>query len=146
MFTRTFILFVVVAAFGCGGPSDARTYSGDHNAATEIREVSPREAQTSIMKPYSQFVDVRTADEYAGGHAARAINIPLDELGSAAGRLEKSEPVYLICETGNRSEQAAAVLKAAGFNNVLSIEGGTQAWKAAGLPIETRPPHMPPAK
>jgi rhodanese-related sulfurtransferase len=105
------------------------------------REITPAEAQTQVSKAYSQFVDVRTPEEYAAGHAPRAVNIPLDTLDANLDRLETNEPIYLICESGNRSKKAAEKLKEAGFNNVLSVAGGTAAWKAAGLPIETAPPH-----
>lgn len=106
-----------------------------------MREISPDEAQTEVAKAYSQFIDVRTPEEYAAGHAARAVNIPLDTLDQNMDRIEKNEPVYFICESGNRSKKAAEKLKEAGYNNVISVAGGTAAWKEAGLPIETTPPH-----
>ncbi len=114
------------------------------NLPSEIKEVSPAEAQAAVSKAYSQFIDVRTAEEYAGGHAARAVNIPLETISSKLGTLEKNEPVYLICQTGNRSKKAAAILKESGFNNVLNVTGGTVAWQAAGLPMETKSPHGAP--
>ena len=120
------------------------TDSGVPNVASDIKEISPADAQPAVSKAYSQFIDVRTPDEYAGGHAARAVNIPLDTLTANIDKLEKSEPVYLICETGNRSKKAALMLKDAGFNNVLNIAGGTVAWRAANLPMETKPPHNVP--
>jgi rhodanese-related sulfurtransferase len=54
------------------------------------------EAETAVSKAYSQFIDVRTPEEYSAGHAARAVNIPLDTLPANLDRLEKNEPVYLI--------------------------------------------------
>ncbi|MBK6725025.1 MAG: rhodanese-like domain-containing protein [Acidobacteria bacterium] len=111
------------------------------NAAAEIKEGSPREVQQAVSKAYSQFIDVRTPDEYATGHAARAENIPLDTLTASFDKLEKNEPVYIICETGNRSSQAASILNDAGFKNLVNVTGGTVAWKSAGLPVETGSPH-----
>ena len=146
MIIRLLLIFAFGAfAFGCQG-TGSKTDSGVPNVASPIREVSAVEAHPAVDKAYSQFIDVRTPEEYTSGHAARAINIPLDDLTANIGRLERNEPVYLICETGNRSKKAAGVLKEAGFNNVISVAGGTQAWRGAGLPIETKPPHMPPAK
>jgi len=126
---------------GCQTTSRTNTDSGVPNVASDIKEVSPSEAAPAVSKAYAQFVDVRTQDEYAGGHAARAVNIPLDTLVSKLDSLEKNEPVYLICQTGNRSKQAAEILKDKGFNNVLNVTGGTVAWQAAGLPMDTKPPH-----
>jgi rhodanese-related sulfurtransferase len=119
----------------------AKTDSGVPNAPTDIKEISPTEAQAATSKAYSQFIDVRTPEEYSGGHAARAVNIPLDTIPANLDRLEKNEPVYLICESGRRSQLAAQTLKKAGFNNVLNVAGGTAAWRAANLPIENQPPH-----
>jgi len=142
-----FITAAILFLGGCQSASTKNTDSGVPNVASDIKEISPVEAQAAVSKAYSQFVDVRTLEEYAGGHAARAVNIPLDTLNSKLDTLEKNEPVYLICQTGNRSKKAAVILKDAGYNNVLNVTGGTTAWQAAGLPMETKPPHtVPPAK
>jgi rhodanese-related sulfurtransferase len=141
------ITFAILFVIGCNKASTKNTYSGVPNVATEIKEISPTDAQTAVSKAYSQFIDVRTHEEYSGGHAARAENIPLDTLTTSFDKLEKNEPVYIICQTGNRSKKAAVILKEAGFNNVLNVTGGTVAWQAAGLPMETKPPHnIPPPK
>lgn len=139
-------MIAVLILSGCSSDKAKKTGSGVPDMASPIKDVSPAEAETAVAKAYSQFVDVRTPDEYSSGHAARAINIPLDSLSTSLDRLEKSEPVYLICKTGIRSKRAAAVLKEAGFNNVINVAGGTEAWRAANLPMETLPPHRLPAK
>ena len=98
--------------------------------------MSPAEARPAVGAAYSQFIDVRTREEYAGGHAYRARNIPLDKLMDNLGVIEKNEPVYLICQTGRRSLEAAKMLNEAGYPQTISIVGGTTAWKDAGLPME----------
>ena len=100
-----------------------------------ISEMAPAEARPGTEAAYSQFVDVRTPEEYAAGHAYRAVNIPLDSLTEKMGRLERNEPVYLICRTDNRSRQAAKILADAGFGQVVVVTGGTVAWQAAGMPM-----------
>lgn len=130
------ILTTILMLFsGCQKAAISTTDSGVPNVAAEIKEVSPADAEAAVSKAYSQFIDVRTPEEYSAGHADRAVNIPLDTIGASLDRLEKNEPVYLICQTGNRSRKAAVILKDAGFNNVLNVTGGTVAWKAAGLPM-----------
>jgi rhodanese-related sulfurtransferase len=59
--------------------------------------------------------------------------MPLDDLDARA--LEARAPLYLICETGPRSFKAAERLKAAGRADVIVVDGGTQRWAAAGLPV-----------
>jgi rhodanese-related sulfurtransferase len=137
------IVFIALAFYGCKTATVSKTDSGVPDTAAPVKDVSPTEAQVAVSKPYSQFVDVRTPEEYSSGHAARAINIPLDTLSASLDRLEKNEPVYVICETGGRSQSAAVILKHAGFNNVLNVAGGTTAWRQASLPMETKPPHGP---
>jgi rhodanese-related sulfurtransferase len=142
------LLFVAASIFiisGCQNTVSKKTDSGVPDVATDIKEVSPVEAQAAVSKAYSQFVDVRTPEEYSSGHAARAVNIPIDTLMAKLDTLEKNEAVYLICQTGNRSKKAAGMLKDAGYNNVLNVTGGTTAWQAADLPMETKSPHGAPS-
>jgi rhodanese-related sulfurtransferase len=78
------------------------------------------------------IVDVRSPDEFAGGHIAGAVNIPLDRLSPEtlpAGQ------ILTTCSMGGRGGRAADMLVAAG-REAFSIDGGTKAWAAAGLPIE----------
>lgn len=82
-------------------------------------------------------VDVRTPEEYAGGHVPGAVNLPLDALGARMDELgaHRDGEVYLICQSGRRSARAAELLSAAGYTAV-NVEGGTAAWRAAGHPVE----------
>ena len=89
-----------------------------------------------------KLIDVRSAAEYRAGHVAGAKLIPLDELTvdslAADGLYDdagREFPVYLTCQAGLRSQQAAERLIGAGFHNVAVLEGGTQGWQNAGLPI-----------
>lgn len=79
-----------------------------------------------------QIVDVRSPDEYAGGHAPRSINIPLDELEARIDDL--GERVALLCNSGNRASMACELL-AAQHSNVLLVEGGLEAWVKSDLPV-----------
>lgn len=97
--------------------------------------MSPVRARPAVEAAYSQFIDVRTPEEYSTGHAYRAKNIPLDTLRDNLDRLDKNEPVYIIDAAGNISMEAAEILVEAGFSQAISISGGTAAWKDAGLPM-----------
>lgn len=83
------------------------------------------------------IVDVRTAEEFAAGHLRDAKNIPLADLTARIGELEKAKPrsVVVVCQSGARSDKAARQLAAAGFDDVVSLDGGLAAWQAAGLPV-----------
>ncbi len=85
-----------------------------------------------------ELIDVRTPVEFREVHVTLARNVPLDRLHPAeltAGRNSSSQPLYIICRSGNRSRQACEMFHAAGVTNVFSVDGGTQAWDQAGLPV-----------
>jgi rhodanese-related sulfurtransferase len=93
---------------------------------------------TQIMnRGKSTVIDVRTPEEFAAGHLRDAKNIPLADLGTRIGELEKSKgrSVVVVCQTGARADKAVRQLAAAGFDDVVSLDGGLTAWQAAGLPV-----------
>ena len=85
------------------------------------------------------LIDVRTPVEYREVHVGIARNVPLDRLDVTAimqGRNGSArEPLYIICRSGSRGQQACEKFLAAGFPNVVNVEGGTLACVEAGLPV-----------
>ena len=69
----------------------------------------------------AQILDVRTPAEFAGGHPAGALNIPLDQLSQRLAQLDKARPVICCCASGARSGMAASLLRAQGFE---AVNGG----------------------
>lgn len=96
---------------------------------------TPREAEQETKKDGALLLDVRTGAEYAGGHAKGATNIPLDELEERVEEVRGASEVYVICQSGGRSAQAANYLIAEGIN-AINVAGGTRAWRSDGLPME----------
>jgi len=83
-----------------------------------------------------QLVDVREPYEWEAGRVDGAVHIPVNAIMSGAGSdLDKDKPVAVICRTGNRSELATMMLQARGYD-AHNVEGGMEAWEAAGLPFE----------
>jgi len=83
-----------------------------------------------------QFVDVRRVGEYANGHAAHTVNIPLDKLGREFESLDPSLTTFVICQSGYRSSLGTSILENAGFRDIHNVAGGTSAWIAAGFETE----------
>ncbi|MFM7291932.1 MAG: rhodanese-like domain-containing protein [Planctomycetia bacterium] len=82
------------------------------------------------------LVDVRTPAEFGEVHVDFAHNIPLDRLDvPAITALGGNGPVYFVCKSGTRSQKACEKLLAAGLKDVVSVEGGTAACEAAGVPV-----------
>ena len=70
------------------------------------------------------IVDVRSAEEYQGGHFPGALNVPLDEIGARTAELGgKDEPIVVYCRSGRRSAVAKQTLEKAGFTNI--VNGGS---------------------
>jgi rhodanese-related sulfurtransferase len=90
-----------------------------------------------INRGKTTVVDVRTPEEFAKGHLRDAKNIPLADLSARIGELDKSKArsVVVVCQSGARADKAARRLAAAGYDDVVSLDGGLAAWQAAGLPV-----------
>lgn len=135
----TIFFTLILSIFAFSGCQTASTQKADNapvsSASGEIKQITVTEAKQAVDATDVQFIDVRTPEEYEAGHAYRARNIPLDKLMDNLGVIEKNEPVYLICQTGRRSLQAAKMLNGAGYTQTISIAGGTTAWQEAGLPM-----------
>ena len=74
--------------------------------------------------PNAKLIDVREEDEYAEGHIPASINIPLSKIESAQGEItDLDTPLFVYCRSGNRSGQAVAWFKQAGYSKVKNIGG-----------------------
>jgi rhodanese-related sulfurtransferase len=98
--------------------------------------VGPADA-VRLMTQGALLVDVRSQAEYDSGHIIDARHVPQEQVGQAAETLKrfKDKVVITCCESGMRSGAAAKVLRTQGFNNVVNLRGGLQAWRADNLPL-----------
>lgn len=81
-------------------------------------------------------LDVREPHEYVTGHVVGARLVPIATVPQAVAELPTDQPVYVICQSGHRSLDAAQFLVQNGVD-ARSVAGGTGAWIASGRPIET---------
>ncbi len=125
-----------------------------------IKQVTPPEAKAALdADPDAIYLDVRTEMEFAMGHPAGAINIPVAFPDPAAGGmrlnadflpmvqklLPADKPILCGCQMGGRSQMAAQVLDQAGYTNLANVQGGfggardagIPGWKSAGLPVSS---------
>jgi phage shock protein E len=84
----------------------------------------------ALLEQGAQVVDVRSIAEFAGGHAAGSVNIPLPEVVERAGDLDRNRPVIVCCASGTRSALAAHRLRGQGFKQVLNAGS----WRSLRLP------------
>ena len=115
-------------------------------AREEVGVISPADAKAQIdQDPNTRVIDVRQADDRANGAIPGALNIPLGLLAIKADtelpvrdeRLEdRDQPIIIACGPGGQGALGGKVLHDMGFTNVKILDGGTNAWEQAGLPME----------
>jgi rhodanese-related sulfurtransferase len=126
------------------------------------QQVPPEAYETLKQNPDALYLDVRTEGEFAAGHAAGAINIPvmvakgpgqmqlnLDFVEVAEKVIPKGRKLVVGCMSGGRSQRACDMLEEAGFTDLTNVVGGfggqrdasgkvvVAGWKDAGLPVTT---------
>lgn len=106
-----------------------------------MRSITVQELQSLLSTGKCiDLVDVRTPAEHASAHVPGTRVEPVDRLNCQAvlqsRRGECSDPIYILCHSGTRAAQAAEKFAKAGFDNAIIVAGGTQAWIAAGYPVE----------
>jgi rhodanese-related sulfurtransferase len=128
-----------------------------------IRQQNPPEAYETLKNnPGALYLDVRTEGEFAAGHAAGAINIPVmvargpgqmqlnpDFVEVAEKAIPRDRKLVVGCMAGGRSQRACEMLEEAGFTDLTNVVGGfggqrdasgkvvVPGWKEAGLPVTT---------
>ncbi len=77
------------------------------------------------------WIDVRTMDEYNGGHVSESVNIPYTEIaeGIAALTGDKNASIYVYCRSGRRSGIAKDTLEGLGYTQVVNVGGFEEAMK-----------------
>ncbi|QDV26476.1 rhodanese-like domain-containing protein [Aureliella helgolandensis] len=105
-----------------------------HNPTISAQVLAELDGQGEV-----EIIDVRTPIEFREVRAAKAKNIPLDILEPHAvmklRNCAADEPIYVICKGGTRGAKAQQKFIDAGFTSVINVEGGTEAWVKAGLPV-----------
>lgn len=135
--------------------------SGDYTDG--VKTLLPVQEFHDLLKktPNAQVIDVRTAEEYAGGHLAASVNIDYNspDFLKLISELPKDKPAFVYCLSGGRSSAAAKELRRHGIELVYEMEGGMMKWRESGLPeqaaaaatsggmsIDEYQAHIPPGK
>jgi rhodanese-related sulfurtransferase len=104
--------------------------TNDRSELTTVRGVHDRLDEV-------QLLDCREPYEWSAGRIEGAVHIPLNSImAGVTGDLDPDRPVVVVCRSGNRSELAALMLKARGFE-AYNLEGGMEDWEREGLPFST---------
>ena len=119
-------LFITMALFAC-----------KKEQKKGIEQIQPVPFEKEITADAGQLIDVRTPKEYKEGHIEGAKNLHIydQDFLTRLDSLDKSETVYVYCKAGGRSAEAVETLKGKGFKHIVELEGGMDAWNAAGKPV-----------
>ena len=99
--------------------------------------VSAAEATQLINRRNAVVIDLRAAADFTHGHLPSARHLQFSELDAKIGQFvkNKSNPVLLVCQTGQQSHKALRIVKDAGYAEVHVLDGGVNAWQQAGMPV-----------
>ncbi|MBU4232349.1 MAG: MBL fold metallo-hydrolase [Proteobacteria bacterium] len=106
--------------------------------------ISPRDLYAQMQTPDSPVVvDVRLPTEWMGLRIGTVVNLPLNHLAELApAKLDPEQRAVMVCNSAFRSSLAVGIMERLNFKKVASLDGGSEAWIAAGLPTfgpEARP-------
>ena len=105
------------------------------NPQEPFTRISVTEAKEMLDRGDASFIDVREPNEYADYHASGVKLIPLNSVFGRQTELPDDRDLLFICKMGQRSALACEYAAAAGRTRLFNVEGGTDAWREAGLPM-----------
>lgn len=103
-------------------------------ATEQIPHVDPQDAVNLVEGEGAVLLDVREQEEWDAGHAPAARHVPMSTISGRAADIPTDALIVCVCRSGGRSAAVTEALLNGGWNAV-NLEGGMQAWHAAGLPV-----------
>ncbi len=116
-----------------GGQTNESTTGGSVKSTLSADEFDKKLTSDAT----AQLVDVRTPEEYGGGHLKNAVNLNIrdNSFEQQAAKLDKNKPVMVYCKAGSRSAAAADKLQEMGFKTIYNLDGGIMKWESSGKPL-----------
>jgi rhodanese-related sulfurtransferase len=129
-------LAAFLAGCGAGGLRESGPAPADSTVAAPAGLSAVAARAFLAEHPEALVLDVRNPDEWNNelGHIEGARLMPVGELGGRLGEIEawRDKPIVTVCRSGARSQRAAEMLRAAGFKQVINLEGGMIGWRSPG--------------
>lgn len=126
LISNALLVFIVFGLQFCARGQEAKKVLDANSFSNEL-----------VKTPDALVLDVRTPEEFAGGHLKNAVNVDWNGGGfdAWAKKIDKEARIFVYCLSGGRSGSAGSALRQAGFKHVAELDGGIMKWKAAGLPL-----------
>jgi phage shock protein E len=138
---RVLIALGVIIALAAVGIAALALNGGQQTEASQqaaaVQRIGPEayQAQFAETERAHLLLDVRTPGEFAEGYIPGAVNISLQTLAQRLDEVPQDQPVVIYCRSGNRSAEAAEILRAAGYSEVYDL-GGIIDWATQGYPVQ----------
>ena len=103
----------------------------NNTVGQNIQIVDKQQMNDNVIGKNVQLIDVRSVEEYEAGHIGNAVNYNIsnrDAFLDQINKLDKTQPVYLYCKIGGRSNRAAKLLQKQGFQKIFDYSGGYSDW------------------
>lgn len=134
------LLFCLLISFmACNNAKKEDTTTNTEQIEATNQKVEKLEApafrtKMAELQVYN-IVDVRTPQEFAQASIMQAKNIDIkgDSFEEELSKLEKDKPLFIYCKSGGRSARAVEKAKEMGFERIIELDGGMDAWKAANI-------------
>jgi rhodanese-related sulfurtransferase len=113
--------------------------SATSRAQPSTESVSLETARAEAAAGRAVLIDIREPDETARGVAAGAVLLPMSQLKARWAEIpvDPGKPVFLVCNTQNRSRATLKALRERGYGHVRYVEGGMSEWVRRGWPLVT---------
>lgn len=101
--------------------------------------ITPEDLDQVLKTTPALLIDVREQEEWDEHHIQGATLVPLSIIATQIDKIcqDRNKPVYVYCQRGRRSHQAALILLSLGFVHIIELEGGVSNWLEKGLPCQT---------
>lgn len=125
-----FLFTVIVLEFSMGSCQQTHEH-------TALRTVDASAYKQIVDAQVAVIIDVRRPDEFAESHLEGALNIDVEDasFGEKIKALDPSKTYLVYCRAGRRSMNAAGQMTAAGFKDVVNLDGGITSWIDNGYPV-----------
>jgi len=139
------LLLSATVIFSLAATKNFNQANGAASAQTQqtsiLKTISTKDALNLLARnknnPDFMVLDVRTPEEYTGGHLEHAVNIDYysSNYRSVLGELDKAKTYLIYCRSGNRSGKSLSIMEELGFKRVYDIAGGLVQWKREAYPV-----------
>jgi len=122
------IFLLPLAAFNCKQTNKTKS---------PVELITVEEMDSMLKVEEVRLIDIRTPEEYKGGHIPGAINIDFRDKNfeKLMSKVDKTKPIAIYCGYGRRSSKCSEYMKKAGFIKIYDLDGGIIKWKFKGNPV-----------